>query len=63
MKILLTGANGMVGRNILEHINASKYNFLTPRSLELNLLNADNVLKYFETNQPDCKSCGSKIFY
>lgn len=53
MKILLTGANGMVGKNILEHANASQYTFLTPGSRELNLLNADDVLKYIKAHQPD----------
>ncbi len=53
MKILLTGANGMVGRNILEL--ASKYNhdFLSPSSTELNLLDSDAVHLYISKNKPD----------
>lgn len=43
----------MVGKNILEHASAVKYVFLTPSSKELNLLNADDVLKYFKESKPD----------
>jgi GDP-L-fucose synthase len=53
MKILLTGATGMVGKNILEHENAKNFTILTPSSKELNLLSKDEVLKYFKANQPD----------
>lgn len=53
MKILLTGASGMVGRNILEQPEADKYNFLTPRSSELNLLDYESVFNYLEKNKPD----------
>jgi GDP-L-fucose synthase len=53
MKILLTGANGMVGKNILEHADALKFTFLTPSSLELNLLNYNEVQKYFKLHMPD----------
>ena len=53
MKILLTGSNGMVGKNILEHPSASKYEFLTPGSRDLNLLNTEEVLKYFKAHKPD----------
>ena len=53
MKILLTGSNGMVGRNILERDNTAKYEFLTPSSQELNLLNYSSVENYIQTNKPD----------
>lgn len=43
----------MVGKNILEHPNALKYSFLTPSSLELNLLNFNEVQKYFNEHKPD----------
>ena len=43
MKILLTGSNGMVGKNILEYKSAQNYDFLTPSSKELNLLNYEDV--------------------
>jgi len=53
MKILLTGSNGMVGKNILEYKSAQNYDFLTPSSKELNLLNYEDVKKYIAINQPD----------
>jgi GDP-L-fucose synthase len=53
MKILLTGSNGMVGKNILEYKSAQNYDFLTPSSKELNLLNYEDVKKYIDINQPD----------
>lgn len=53
MKVLLTGSSGMVGRNILDHLNASNYNFLTPSSKELNLLSYSKTQDYIEINKPD----------
>ena len=53
MKILLTGSNGMVGKNILEHNASNNYNFLCPSRKELNLLNYKNVNKYIHNNNPD----------
>ena len=53
MKILLTGSNGMVGKNILEYKSAQNYDFLTPSSEELNLLNYEDVKKYIAIHQPD----------
>lgn len=53
MKILLTGSNGMVGKNILEYKSAKNYVFLTPTSKELNLLNYEDVKKYISINEPD----------
>ncbi len=53
MKILITGSGGMVGQNILEHRQASHYEFLTPNRSELNLLDASKVKKYLAENKPD----------
>lgn len=53
MKILLTGSNGMVGKNILEHNSAKNFEFLTPSSRELNLLNYQDTCKYIAINQPE----------
>ena len=53
MKILLTGSNGMVGKNILEHSGASNYVFLTPSSVELNLLIYEDVNSYINHHRPD----------
>lgn len=53
MKILLTGATGMVGSNILEHPSAKTYMFLTPSSKELDLTDYDAVDSYLKLQQPD----------
>lgn len=52
-RILLTGANGMVGKNILEHEAAKSFEFLTPNSQELNLLDQQQVKNYLQKNKPD----------
>jgi len=51
-KILITGSNGMVGRNIADYLE-KKYILLTPNSKELNLLQKDMVDKYLQETQPD----------
>lgn len=53
MKILLTGANGMVGKNILEVAKEHSHQFLTPSSSELNLLDGNVVQQYIKEHQPD----------
>lgn len=53
MKILLTGAGGMVGRNIIEHADACRYEILTPRSGELDLRQYDAVQRYIADHEPD----------
>ena len=53
MKILVTGGNGMVGKNILEHHKASNYEILAPSSSELNLRDFDSVDSYIKQNKPD----------
>ena len=53
MKILLTGANGMVGRNILDVAKQHSHYFLLPSSQELNLLDANSVKQYIEKHMPD----------
>lgn len=53
MKIFLTGSTGMVGKNILEHPLAKKYNFLCPTSKELNLLDYTQVSDFISHNKPD----------
>ena len=52
MKILLTGATGMVGRNLLENKDISKFNLLTPSSKELNLFDYAKVDKYIKKYKP-----------
>lgn len=53
LKILITGANGMVGRNIAEFSKASEYTLLTPSSKDLNLLDRIAVDNYIRMHKPD----------
>jgi len=53
IRILLTGSGGMVGRNLLEHPSVGEFDFLTPRSDELNLCNYSAVQAYLRKHQPD----------
>ena len=53
MKVLLTGGTGMCGRNILEHASASKFEILSPKSNELNLLDFNKTKEYLVSNKPD----------
>ena len=53
LKILITGSNGMVGKNIVEYLTLKNYSLLTPPSRELNLLDKQNVDKYIKDNSPD----------
>ncbi len=53
MRILVTGSNGMVGKNFSEHSNSRKYNLLTPSSKELDLLDYHAVEKWLNKHQPD----------
>jgi GDP-L-fucose synthase len=52
MKILLTGGNGFIGKNILE-ILKDKYEILAPRRSELNLLDSRSVFEYIKINRPE----------
>jgi len=52
-KILITGAGGMVGRNLMEHPRAKNYEILAPRRDELDLLDLMAVSDYFQAKQPD----------
>jgi len=52
-KILITGSNGMVGKNIVEFEKSKDYILLTPSSSELNLLDRTSVDTYIKKNQPD----------
>ena len=51
--IYLSGSRGMVGKNILEHIESKNYKILAPNSSELNLLNYSNVEAFISLNKPD----------
>lgn len=51
MSVLITGAEGFVGRNLVENFLRKKYSVLFPSQDELDLTNADDVGKYFENNR------------
>ncbi len=53
MHILVTGGNGLVGRNIREHWRASNHTISAPCRSELNLLDAVAVNDYVSRIQPD----------
>lgn len=52
-RLLVTGSNGMVGKNIVEYKSAKDYILLTPSSEELNLLERDSVDAYLKEHSPD----------
>ena len=59
MNILLTGSGGFVGKNLKKYLG-DKYDLLTPRSFELNLISESAVKEYFENNDIDfIIHCGS----
>jgi GDP-L-fucose synthase len=53
MKILLTGARGMVGRNLLEHEGAAQHSWDAPRRSDLDLNNFARVKEYIGSSKPD----------
>ena len=53
MKILLTGGNGMVGKNILKMSQFYQHELLSPSSQELNLIDGDSVRQYLINHKPD----------
>ncbi|MCK5521735.1 MAG: GDP-L-fucose synthase [Thiomargarita sp.] len=53
MKVLLTGSNGLVGKNVLEHPRINEFYVLIPTSTELNLLNCDAVEQFLKKEMPD----------
>ena len=52
-KILLTGGNGFIGKNIRESFLAEKYEITAPRSYELNLADTQAVDAYFAAHEFD----------
>lgn len=54
MRLLVTGANGMVGRNIVQHPLAEDHEILVPSSRELDLRDYAAVKAYLDAHRPDC---------
>ena len=53
MKILITGSNGFIGKNITEHFQDKFKQIFAPKRDELNLLDADAVESYIKKNNFD----------
>lgn len=53
MRILVTGARGMVGRNFIEHPQAKTLDILAPSSQELDLRDYAAVLQYMKEHNPE----------
>ena len=58
--ILITGASGLLGKNLKKLINTEKYNILAPSSSTLNIRNYELVRQYFDKNNIDiCIHCAA----
>ena len=53
MKILVTGATGMVGRNIVENPKIRAATLFAPTSDEMNLSSYESTVGYLKSNTPD----------
>ena len=53
MKIMITGGNGMVGRNLLNHPLASNFSVLSPSRDELDLGFIAEIEAFLDANRPD----------
>ncbi len=52
LKVVLTGGTGMVGRNLLEHLDTDRIEVLSPHSRELDLRDYSSVEAYLRQHQP-----------
>lgn len=52
LRVFVTGANGMVGHNILEHPATHAWEMITPGRTELNLENAAAVYAFMQETRP-----------
>lgn len=51
--IYLSGSNGMVGKNILDHNESKNYEILTTKKSDLNLLNYSEIENFISNYKPD----------
>lgn len=54
MKILITGASGLVGHSIVECKAMQKHELLTPGHKELDLADMNAVVEFLKKEKPDC---------
>ena len=52
-KILITGGNGMVGRNLVDLLKKESYTLRYPKSSELDLFDFDSLKKFIEEFKPE----------
>lgn len=52
-RIFITGASGMVGRNLLEELANTGHEVLAPSSASVNLLHQGALLAWLQANRPD----------
>lgn len=52
-RILITGASGMVGRNICQHSSSQDYELLVPSRKKLDLLDKASIDSYLSFHKPD----------
>lgn len=53
MRIMITGGNGMVGRNLLEHPEVGDFELLAPARDELDLFDCSAIKEYLIRKRPD----------
>ncbi len=62
MRILITGSNGMVGRNVVERLAPENFEILAPSSAELNLFDYEKVLTFINFYRPSIIiHCAGKV--
>lgn len=52
-RIFISGASGMVGRNLLDELAGSSHEVLAPSSASVNLLDQTALLAWLQVNRPD----------
>lgn len=53
VRVLITGASGFVGSNLIHHERATGFDILTPPSSELDLLDYEAIRKFVLRNRPE----------
>ena len=62
MKILLTGASGLLGSEIVRQASEKKLNILAPSHKELDITDKENVSKYIRKHSPECIiNCAAQV--